>query len=122
MTREEVINEIEKIDSNIMLVVDQKTDIELEEIYQALKYPQRRKDGQRFSDMQGAKLILLNAPDVVKKAISDFFAPSQNFLVLGWWKSALRDLKTRESNAYVSTELLGGIITYIETYISNSYK
>ena len=71
--------------------------------------------------MQGAKLVILEAPDFVKKEISDFFAPSQNFLVLGWWKSALRDLQTRKPNAYVSAELLGGIIKYIEAYISKSY-
>lgn len=121
MTREELINKIEQVNPSIMPVVDQKTDDQLLEIYQAMKYPQRRVDGQRFSDMQGAKLVILEAPDVVKKAISDFFAPSQNFLVLGWWKSALRDLQVREPNAYVSAELLGGIIAYIENYISQSY-
>ena len=121
MKREELIDEIAVNDPNIMLVVDQRTDAELKETYQALKYPQRRKDGQRFSDMQGAKLVILDAPDIVKKAISDFFAPSQNFLVLGWWKSALRDLQARKPNAYVSAELLGGVIKYIETYISKSY-
>jgi hypothetical protein len=42
-------------------------------------------------------------------------------VVLGWWKSALRDLQVREPNAYVSAELLGGIIAYIENYISQSY-
>ena len=121
MNREELISEIEKYDSQFILVAETKTDEQLQEIYQALKYPQRRKDGQRFSDMQGAKLVILDAPDSVKKAISDFFAPSQNFLVLGWWKSALRDLQVRKPNAYVSAELLGGIIKYIETYIAKSY-
>ena len=121
MNRNEVILEIEKHDPQIILVADVKTDEQLFEIYQALKYPKRRQDEQRFSDMQGAKLVILEAPDFVKKEISDFFAPSQNFLVLGWWKSALRDLKTRKSNAYVSPELLSGIIQYIEVYISKSY-
>jgi len=121
MTRSEIIQNIEKYDANIIFTEEGKTDEKLKEILEALKYPQRRIDGQRFSDMQGAKLIILTAPDAVKKAISDFFAPSQNFLVLGWWKSALRDLNTRESNAYVSQELLSGIKIYIEAYISKSY-
>lgn len=121
MSREELIEEIEKHDPDIVLKEEGKTDEQLNEIFQALKYPQRRKDGQRFSDMQGAKLVILVAPDSVKKAISDFFAPSQSFLVLGWWKSALRDLQTREPNPYVSAELLGGIIGYIEGYIAQSY-
>ena len=79
MTRQELINEIEKLNPEIMMVVDQKSTDKLHEIYQAMKYPQRRIDGQRFSDMQGAKLVILEASDVVKKAVSDFFAPSQNF-------------------------------------------
>ncbi len=121
MNREELISAIEKYDPQFILVADTKTDEQLLEIYQALKYPQRRQDGQRFSDMQGAKLIILDAPESGKKARSEFFAPSQNFLVLGWWKSALRDLKAREPNQFVDAELLGSIIAYIENYISKSY-
>ena len=121
MSREEILHEIEKFNPNIVLVEEGKTDDQLNEILEAYKYPQRRKDGQAFSDMQGAKLIILDAPDEVKKQISEFFAPSQNFLVLGWWKSALRDLESRETNPYVSTELLSGIIDYVKAYIAQSY-
>ena len=122
MTREEYIKEIELYNAAPLDNKDNISTEKLASIYQATRYPQRRIDGQKFSDMQGAKLVLLDVPDVVKKAISDFFAPSQNFLVLGWWKSALRDLKERQPNKYVSAELLGGIIKYIENYIEKSYK
>lgn len=121
MSREELIQQIEKFNPNIILVADGMSDVQLNETFQAYQYPQRRKDGQAFSDMQGAKLILLDAPDNVKKEISEFFAQSQNFLVLGWWKSALRDLQAREPNPYVSEELLNGIIAHIQSYIAQSY-
>ena len=115
------INEIEFYNAEPLQNKKSISTEKLASIYQATRYPQRRIDGQNFSDMQGAKLVLLDAPDTVKKAISDFFAPSQNFLVLGWWKSALRDLQARKPNAYVSAELLGSVINYIEKYIEKSY-
>ena len=121
MTREEYIAEIEYYNAAPLENKENIPTEKLASIYQATRYPQRRIDGQNFSDMQGAKLVLLDVPDAVKKGISDFFAPSQNFLVLGWWKSALRDLESREPNAYVSAELLGGIKQYIEAYIEKSY-
>ncbi|MDB4157987.1 hypothetical protein N9609_00700 [bacterium] len=122
MTREEYIEQIEFYNAAPLQNKEKIPTDKLASIYQSILYPQRRIDGQKFSDMQGAKLVILDVPDAVKKAISDFFAPSQNFLVLGWWKSALRDLQSREPNAYVSAELLGGIIHYVETYIEKSYK
>ena len=122
MTREEYIEQIELYNAAPLENKENIPTETLNSIYQSMLYPQRRIDGQKFSDMQGAKLVILEVPDAVKKAISDFFAPSQNFLVLGWWKSALRDLQSREPNTYVSAELLGGIIHYVETYIEKSYK
>jgi len=121
MTREDYIEQIELYNAAPLENKENIPTETLNSIYQSILYPRRRIDGQKFSDMQGAKLVILNVPDSVKKAISDFFAPSQNFLVLGWWKSALRDLQSREPNAYVSAELLASVIKYIETYIEKSY-
>ena len=122
MTREEYIEQIELYNAAPLENKENIPTETLNSIYQSILYPQRRIDGQKFSDMQGAKLVILEVPDAVKKAISDFFVPSQNFLVLGWWKSALRNLQARKPNAYVSAELLGSVINYIEEYIEKSYK
>ena len=121
MTRENKIKEICKHNEDFVFVEEFRTDDQVNEIYEALKYPQRRKDGQRFSDMQGAKLLISNAPDSAKKEISDFFIKSQEFLNVGWWKSALRELHSTTPNAYVSQSLLTNAKTYIANYINNSY-
>lgn len=94
---------------------------ELSELVEATKYPQRRIDGQEFSDVMGARLVLLDAPDNVKKIISEFFEQSQAFLCQGWWLSAVRDMQTKTPNQYVGQPLIDEITQKMNDYISTSY-
>ena len=106
---------------SILEMADNLTDIQLGEFVEASKYPKRRKDGQNYSDMMGARLLQLNAPDEVKKIISEYFKESQRFLCQGWWKSAIRDLNVKEANAYINEDLLNDVKTFITNYIIVSY-
>lgn len=122
--REEYINKIlESGQIELINNIDESlSDEELIQKVEISKYKLRRIDGQSFSDVQGAKLVLLDAPTIVKKEIGDFFAVAQGYLAMGWWKSALRDLENKQPTAYVNQELLDGIRAYMAHYISISYK
>jgi len=106
---------------DIINQVDNLTDGQLNNLVQATKYPKRRIDGQAYSDMMGARLINLEAPETVKKIISEYFAVSQGFLCQGWWKSALRDMETKVSTTYVNQELIDEIKQTMQNYITVSY-
>ena len=106
---------------DILNKVSEMTYSELSELVEATKYPQRRIDGQHFSDVMGARLVLLDAPDSVKKIISEFFEQSQAFLCQGWWLSAIRDMQTKTPTEYVGQPLIDEITQKMNTYISISY-
>jgi hypothetical protein len=97
------------------------TDQQLFEIVEASKYPLRRIDGQKYSDFMGARLVLASNTEVEKKTISDFFAISQQYLCQGWWKSALREMKTKQPTALVSQALIDEITISMQNYINRSY-
>jgi len=101
--------------------VDNLTDEQLNNAVQATKYPQRRIDGQAYSDMMGARLINLDAEDSIKKSISEYFAVPQSFLCQGWWKSAFRDMQTKIPTEHVDQALIDEITLAMQNYITESY-
>ena len=107
--------------TNIINSSSNLTDPQLFEIVEASKYPKRREDGQKYSDFMGARLVLAPNTDAEKKIISDFCAISQQFLCQGWWKSALREMQTKQSTALVSQNLIDEITTYMQSYVNQSY-
>ena len=112
------------LDNGLLDIIDKSnnmTDIELAYAVEASKYPKRRNDGQQYSDYMGAKLVLLNQPDDVKKLISDFFATAQSFLCEGWWKSALREMQNKQPTPYVNQQIIDEVTTYIQNYVNTSY-
>jgi len=122
MTRNENIQYC--VDNNCLELLDSEpnlSDIQLSELVEATKYPKRRVDGQHYSDIMGARLVVLVAPDNVKKIMSEFFEQSQAFLCQGWWKSALRDMDTKLPTAYVTQELIDEIRLSMQNYINQSY-
>ena len=105
------------------------TDVQISELVEANRYPNRRKDGLLFSDVMNARLNLLVAPDSVKDVIDTFFAQTQFFLEGGKWKSANREILKLEpiphpqdsTQFIVSQDLIDEIKARITTYISENY-
>lgn len=123
MIREELIQKCIDIGlADIVFLEKDMGDLELNEYYEASKYPKRRTDGQQYSDRMGAKMVLLDAPDIVKKEISLFFKQTQDFLCKGWWKSAEREIRDKQPNTYVSQSLLDNVRGYIVNYVNKSYS
>lgn len=122
MNREEYITYC--LDKGLIGIINQSsnmTEIELAYAVEASKYPKRREDGKLYSDYMGAKLVLLNQTDAVKKLISDYFAVTQSFLCEGWWKSALREMQNKQPTNYVNQQLIDEVTTYIQNYVNKSY-
>lgn len=121
MKKQELIEKIalmKAIDESEIALLSKE---ELKMMYQVLMYSTRRHDGQQFSDLQGAKLVLANIPDIAKKEISSFFANLQNSLGQGWWKSAQREVNDMQPNQFVSQELINEVKDYIDAYVEESY-
>lgn len=116
---------IDYLDSNSMpeyYISEQFSDIELTKIVETHKYIKRREDGQKYSNMMGAELVLSPYTDDIKKELDLFFKTSQEFLCQGWWKSALRDLLDKTPTGNVSQQVYDEVVNYITNYIVESYK
>ncbi len=100
---------------------NQISEIQLLEMVEASKYPQRRIDGQKYSDFMGAKLILAQNTEAEKKIISEYFATAQQFLCQGWWKSALREMQQKQPTTLISQSLIDEITNYMLNYVNQSY-
>ena len=122
MERDDLIELIVELGNmDIVLSSDNMSTHDLMLELESLKYNQRRIDGLRLSDRMGARLVLFDVSDDIKKQISTYFEKVQNYLTIGWWKSAQREINTLEPNLFVNSVLLEEIKASINNYTNESY-
>lgn len=111
--------------------------------YESKKYLKRKEDGQKFSDIMNAELVLMNVTefseteitelktefsidedgivDLAKDEIDSTFEKTQWFLEGGKWKSAQREIKKVVASTFVRQGLIDRIKLSIDSYVNQSY-